>query len=232
MVAIKFLRRVINGMNNPHLHCIFESIFMNHEQTIILYQPMLQAIAYNIVRCKADAEDIVQETFLKWLTLGPQKIENTKAYLIKAVRNNCLSHLSALKKKKEELFNQHNFAELIGRFKESNFAHLDFDVEISKALKVLVTKLEPLERAVYLLKEVFDFDYETLTHALDKKKDHCRQLLCRAKKKLDDETSKINFELPDVSRFMESFRNACHLGNASDLVSELKKDVTPKSSGN
>ena len=74
--------------------------FMNQEQTIILYQPMLQAIAYNLVRCKQDAEDIVQETFLKWLTLGQQKIENTKAYLIKAVTNNCLNHLNSLEKRK------------------------------------------------------------------------------------------------------------------------------------
>jgi RNA polymerase sigma-70 factor (ECF subfamily) len=125
---------------------------MNQEQTIILYQPMLQAIAYNIVRCKADAEDIVQETFLKWLTLSPQKIENTKAYLIKAVKNNCLNHLSTLRKKKEELFSQHNFAEIFGRFKETSLGHLDFDVEMNKALKVLQSKLEPLERAVYLLK--------------------------------------------------------------------------------
>ena len=67
---------------------------------------MLQAIAYNIVRCKADAEDIVQETFLKWLTLGPQKIENTKAYLIKAVRNNCLNHLTTLQKKERGIVQQ------------------------------------------------------------------------------------------------------------------------------
>lgn len=196
---------------------------MNQEQTIIQYQPMLQAIAYNLVRCKADAEDIVQETFLKWLTLGPQKIENTKAYLIKAVRNNCLNHLTTLRKKKEELFSNNNFAEILGKFKETSLGHLDFDAEMGKALKVLQSKLEPLERAVYLLKEVFDFDYESLQETLDKKKDHCRQLLCRAKKKLEDGTSKINFELPDASALMESFRKACHLGNASDLINELKK---------
>ena len=96
---------------------------------------------------------------------------------------------------------------------------------MSKALKVLHSKLEPLERAVFLLKEVFDFDYEALQETLDKKKDHCRQLLCRAKKKLEDETSKINFELPDASTLMESFRKACDLGNASDLINELKKDL-------
>lgn len=199
---------------------------MNQEQAIKLYQPMLQAIAYNLVRCKADAEDIVQETFLKWLTLDPQKIENTKAYLIKAVKNNCLNHLGTLRKKKEELFSNSHWTDLIDRFKETSFAYLDFDVEIVKAIKVLQSKLEPLERAVYLLKEVFDFDYEALQEALDKKKDHCRQLLCRAKKKLEDETSKIDFNFPDKSQLIESFRRACHLGNPADLVFELKKDVS------
>ena len=231
MVVSKFYKSLSTSIKNPYLCRIFRVIFMNQEQTIILYQPMLQAIAYNIVRCKADAEDIVQETFLKWLTLSPQKIENTKAYLIKAVKNNCLNHLNTLRKKKEELFSQNNFAEIFGRFKETSLGHLDFDVEMNKALKVLQTKLEPLERAVYLLKEVFDFDYEALQEALDKKKDHCRQLLCRAKKKLEDETSKINFELPDASALMESFRKACHLGNASDLINELKKALPASSLG-
>lgn len=222
---MKDFSRSYEWCGNPINASYLARPFMNPEQTIILYRPLLQAIAFNLVRCKADAEDIVQETFLKWLTLGPQKIENTKAYLVKSVRNNCLNHLGTLRKKKEELFSNHNFSELIGRFKETSFAYLDFDVEISKALKVLQSKLEPLERAVYLLKEVFDFDYEALQEALNKKKDHCRQLLCRAKKKLDDETSKMNFELPDATKFIETFRKACHLGNASELVIELTKDA-------
>ena len=198
---------------------------MSREQTITLYQPLLHAIAYNIVRCKADAEDIVQETFLKWLSLGPKKIENTKAYLVRAVRNNCLNHINTLRHKKEELLNQHNIAEIISRFKEANFAHLDLEIELAKAMKVLHAKLEPLERAVFLLKEVFDFDYEVLQETLDKKKEHCRQLFCRAKKKLSEETSKLNFELPDTSSFIETFRKACDFGNASELINELKKDV-------
>lgn len=212
------------------MHRIFEKIGMDYEKTIILYRPMLQAIAYNLVRCKADAEDIVQETFLKWLMLEPQKIENTKAYLIKAVKNNCLSHLNAIKKKKEEVFSQHNFGELVERFKkETCFAHLDFDAEIAKALKVLQSKLEPLERAVYVLKEVFDFDYEALQEALDKKKDHCRQLFCRAKRKLADESFKINFELPDAGKLIEDFRNACYFGNAAELVDILKRGGVSRS---
>ncbi|MBT1685195.1 sigma-70 family RNA polymerase sigma factor [Dawidia soli] len=196
---------------------------MSHAQTISQYQPMLHTIAYNLVRCKQDAEDIVQETFVRWLSIDQQNIDNTKAYLIRAVTNNCLNHLNSLRKKKEECLD--NMAEIIKHFKETNLAHLDLDIDLAAAFKVLHTKLEPLERAVYLLKEVFDFDYEDLQETLDKKKEHCRQLLCRAKKKLSEETSRINFELPDTSKLMESFRNACHFGNASDLVHELKKDI-------
>ena len=73
---------------------------MNQAQAITLYQPLLHNIAYNLLRCKADAEDVVQDTFIKWLSIDQAKIQNTKAYLIKAVTNNCLNHISALKRKK------------------------------------------------------------------------------------------------------------------------------------
>lgn len=199
---------------------------MNPAQTISLYQPMLQAIAYNLVRCKADAEDIVQETFLKWLSAEQEKIKNTKAYLVKAVTNNCLNHIQALKRKKEEYLDSFQLPEFFTRIKESNFTHIDLEIHLSNAMKVLHAKLEPLERAVYLLKEVFDFDYETLQTTLDKKKDHCRQLLSRAKKKLSDE-SKIQWEIPSASSLLESFKKAC-TGSTDDLVNTLQNDISVK----
>jgi RNA polymerase sigma factor (sigma-70 family) len=202
---------------------------MNQAQTITLYQPLLQTIAYNLVRCKQDAEDIVQETFVKWLSIDQQKIENTKAYLIKAVTNNCLNHLQSLRKKKEQYFDSINLSEILTKFKETNLSHLDLDVNLAAAFKILQTKLEPLERAVYVLKEVFDFDYEDLQKALDKKKEHCRQLFCRAKKKLSEETAKISFDLPDTSKMMKSFREACDFGNSTIFVQELRKEITPSS---
>ncbi len=199
---------------------------MNQAQAITLYQPTLTSIAYNLLRSKADAEDVVQETFLKWLTIDSEKIENTKAYLIKAVTNNCLNHINSLRKKKEEYLDSINVSEFILRFKENNFSHLDLEADLAKAFAVIQAKLEPLERAVYLLKEVFDFDYEALQEALDKKKDHCRQLVCRAKKKLSEETSKMHFDLPDASQLMASFRKACDVGNAAEFVQDLKKDIS------
>jgi RNA polymerase sigma-70 factor (ECF subfamily) len=91
-------------------------------------------------------------------------------------------------------------------------------------MKVLHTKLEPLERAVFLLKEVFDVDYDTLHTTLDKKKDHLRQLLSRAKKKLEEEKAKIHFDLPSATSLMESFKKACH-GDTDELIDSLKRDI-------
>lgn len=198
---------------------------VTHAQTITLYQPMLQTIAYNLVRCKHDAEDIVQETFAKWLTIDHQKIENTKAYLIKAVTNNCLTHLQSLRKKKEQYFDSINVGQLLARFKETNLAHLDLDVNLQAAFKLLHAKLEPLERAVYVLKEGFGFDYEELQQTLNKKKDHCRQLLSRARKKMSEETGKLHFDLPSTSEMLKSFRQACDLGHAAEYIQAVKNDL-------
>ena len=198
---------------------------MNQAQTIALYQPMLHAIAMNLLRCKSDAEDIVQDTFLKWLSVEQEKIKNTKAYLIKAVTNNCLNHLTTLRKKKEEYLETLNLPDFILKIKESDLAHMDIEAELSKALSIIHQKLEPLERAVYLLKEVFDFDYDALQSLLNKKQDHCRQLLCRAKKKLSVEASKINWVVPTTTQLIVSFRKASIFGNPTDLVSELRKGI-------
>ncbi len=199
---------------------------MNQAQVITLYQPLLHRIAYNLLRCKADAEDIVQETFIKWLGIDQTKIENTKAYLIKAVTNNCLNHLQSLKKKKEEYWDSIQLSELMVKFKESDFANIDFEKELSAAFKLIQTKLEPLERAAYLLKEVFDYEYEEIQKVLDKKADHCRQLFSRARKKLEEEKGKIKFDLPDTSNLFESFKTACHLEDANEFIQHLKADIS------
>lgn len=200
---------------------------MTQAQTIALYNPLLQGIAYRLVKCKADAEDIVQDTFLKWLSIDREKILNTKAYLIKSVTNSCLNHLKALKRKKEEYLDGIHLPELINKFKELDLNHIDIQIDMQAALKVIHSKLEPLERAVFLLREVFNFDYEALQEVLEKKKDHCRQLFSRARKKLDDEKLKINFDWPSKPQWVENFSKACEMGFSSDLIKSLKGDLKP-----
>ncbi len=188
---------------------------------------MLHSIAMRMLKCKADAEDIVQETFIKWLNTEQEKIQNTKAYLIKAVTNNCINHIRSIQRKKEEYLDNFQWPEFIEKIRDTDFTNIDFDAELAKAFHILQDKLEPLERAVYLLKEVFDFDYNALQELLNKKQDHCRQLLCRAKKKINDEKDHLNaFMLPKKTALLESFSKACDMGNAGDFITQLRQDIS------
>lgn len=198
---------------------------MTHAQTIALYQPLLHTIAYNLVRCRQDAEDIVQDTFARWLTVDLHKIENTKAYLIRAVTNNCLTHLQSLRKKKEQYMDSIRLGEVFTKFKEMNLASLDLDVNLEAAFAILHTKLEPLERAVFVLKEGFDFSYDELQETLNKKKDYCRQLVSRARKKISEEAGKIQFDMPSASDMLTRFKNACKMDQAADYVQALKHEI-------
>jgi RNA polymerase sigma factor (sigma-70 family) len=198
---------------------------LDQSQTIQLYQPLLQDIAYRLLKCKADAEDIVQDTFVKWLHIEQSNIENTKAYLIKAVTNNCLNHLGTLRKKKEEYWDHIRLSGWVKKIKEADINHLDIELELKDAFNYLNQKLEPLERAVYLLKEVFDMDYPTLQQIFDKKADHVRQSLSRAKKKLSSgKVTKVS-SLNTPPTILESFKKACQIGPAANFIEELKQDV-------
>ncbi len=203
---------------------------MKQAQTIAQYQSLLQSIAMRILRSKADAEDIVQDTYLKWLSMETGDILNVKAYLVKSVTNNCINHLEALKRKKEEYLENVKFSDLLNRFKELDFSHIDINVDVHAALNVIHHKLEPLERAVFLLREVFNFDYEALQEVLDKKKDHCRQLFSRAKKKLDSEASKLNVDWSISSQWIETFKKACEMGVPGDFIKTLKGELNVVSS--
>lgn len=198
---------------------------MNQNQTIALYQPLLQSIAYKMVGSIADAEDIVQDTLLKWLTVDKEKIQNTKAYLITSVKNNCLNHLDKLKRKKDEYLHNLNPADLIDWYKEKEFFNFDLDTEVNNALAILHKKLEPLERGVFVLRELFDLDYEELQQIFDKKKDNCRKLFSRAKAKLSKETTKVG----EVDQSMISnFKKACQLGSTEDIINVVKKELQPQ----
>lgn len=197
---------------------------MNHSQAISQYQPLLQSIAQRILGSVADAEDIVQDTLLKWLTIDTQKIQNTKAYLIKAVTNNCINHLNTIKRRSDECLESLKPQEIIDRYKELELFNFDLDNEISAALNVIHKKLEPLEKGIFVLREFFDVEYEELQLAFNKKKDNCRQLFSRAKSKLNQESSKLKNEFSS-SAFFDCFNTARKENNPEILISHIHEEL-------
>lgn len=174
----------------------------------------------------ADAEDIVQDTFLKWLSKDHGKIQNTKSYLIRAVTNNCINHLESIEKLKKEYLETAQLPEFFKGQKDSNIFNFDIENQLSEAMVILHTKLEPMEKTIYILREAFNFDYEELQELLDKKKDNCRQLFCRAKKNLQKEAQKFSIDLSKHQVSLENFKKACTKGISTDFINELKQELT------
>jgi RNA polymerase sigma-70 factor (ECF subfamily) len=191
---------------------------VSKEQAITLYQPLLQAIAMRILGSVSDAEDMVQDAFVKWLTIDTTKVRNARAYLVKTVTNNCLNHLESIQRKKDELMDS-----IPQFFMEKWDYHLDIDKELSHALAKVHQKLEPLEKGIFLLREVFQLEYEEIQEIFQKKKDHCRQLLHRAKKKLHADPQPGN-QLPSKG-FIHTFHKACQHGSLQELISEMKAEL-------
>ncbi|MDF9799526.1 RNA polymerase sigma factor (sigma-70 family) [Catalinimonas alkaloidigena] len=198
---------------------------MSQTQTISLYQPLLYAIALRMVGSLQDAEDIVQDTFMKWLTIDQEKIENTKAYLIRTVTNNCINHLNSFRKKKSEYFSNLKNSELLEKYRDFELPRFDLENELSEALALVHKKLEPVEKGIYLLREVFDYEYEDLQEIFGKKKENCRQLFSRAKEKLQQENRKKSSTDTQPLQLLESFKKACNFGQLSEFVNQVSHEV-------
>jgi RNA polymerase sigma-70 factor (ECF subfamily) len=199
---------------------------MDTHSTLFQHQALLERIAQRIVGSAEDAKDVVQDTFVKWLHTDHTPIQNHKAYLIRSVKNNALNYLEALSRKKEEVMADMDIVQKVDAwYKDSEWSKLELEDELDAALMVLQAKLEPLERAVFLMREVFNFDYDTIQEAVEKRKDHLRQLVSRAKKKLAKEDKKplftIKMEQPESLR---QFFDSLDLGSFHEIRHKLLGD--------
>jgi RNA polymerase sigma-70 factor (ECF subfamily) len=200
---------------------------MSNDGVVTVYQPLLLSIAHRMVKNLMDAEDIVQDTFLKFLSQPRESIENVKAYLVRSVINNCINHLKKLKQNAEELLDPIFHSEWLSQL-DDRIQHIEWEHELSSAVRVVMEKLEPNERVVYMFREVFNFDYAEISEIVEKKKDNCRQLFCRAKQKMQEEKSRFSVSLEQHKQTFQAFVNSCHAGSFPELMSSLKEEVSRK----
>lgn len=200
---------------------------MTQAQAISIYQPTLQAIAYKMLGCMADAEDAVQDAFVKWLSIDTSKVENIQAYLVRMVTNSCLNLIQSRKNKATLQVDELN-NELVDKEKEKEVIHFDIENQLNEALKYIHARLEPIERTVYVLREVFNVEYEDLQSIVDRKADNCRKIVSRARLKLQNmEMPKINVSIPQVN-FVDGFKTACQKGNLSEMINDFSRDFFHK----
>ena len=158
-------------------------------ETFETFRPYLFAIAYRMLGSAMNAENMVQETYLRYQATSPGTMLSLKAYLTTIISRLCVDQLQLARRKREqylgpwlpELIVTTDVSELVGVEKR-----VDEYESISLAFMVMLEQLLPLERAVFLLREVFEFDYAEIAAIQDKSEAACRQSFSRARKHLAD----------------------------------------------
>lgn len=189
------------------------------------YRALLFALAYQLTGSVADAEDAVQDVFLKASDAHPERLEEPKAYLCKMVTNRCLDLQKAARKKREVY---------VGPWLPEPIRTPDKDTLettvvrrdlLSYAMLVLLERLTPTERVVFVLREALGFDYTEISELLGKREANCRKLMSRARSKMEiSEEEPVEAEAVEqewVSRFLTSLEQ----GNVDHVLSLLTEDV-------
>jgi RNA polymerase sigma-70 factor (ECF subfamily) len=190
-------------------------------------RPLLFSIAYQMIGSVVDAEDIVSESYLRLRGAvdSGRQIRNLKQYLATTVTRLSIDHLRDAQARREAYEGPWLPEPLVGDGAASDFERVELADTISMAFLVLLESLSPTERAVFLLREVFEFDYPTVARIVDKSEANCRQLLRRAKRQV--EARKPRFEV-DARRREELaclFFTAIQDGDIEPLVTLLAEDV-------
>ncbi len=198
---------------------------MTKDEIFIDYRNLLFSIAYDMLGNVAEAEDMVQETYLKW-NASSEKVLYPKAYLVKIITHLSINYLDLARKKREQYIGMWLPAPLVQRAGTSNFQPADIYHALSIGIMVLLEKLTPLERAVFLLKEIFSYDHHEIAEIIGKTEENCRQLLTRAKKQLGNDHRRFQIDLQAHEEILNRFINACNQGDIQSLIGLLKEDIS------
>lgn len=193
------------------------------------YRSLLFALAYRMVGSAMEAEDIVQEAYLRYRATPPQSIRTLKSYLTTIVHHLCIDHLKSARAQRENYVGPWLPEPIItggGASLMSPLRQIADRESISMAFLVLLESLSPLERAVFLLREVFDYEYAEIAQITGRDEAACRQLFSRAKKHVREHRPRFPASPEAHAKIVGRFMEACLAGDIDGLTSLLAEDVT------
>ncbi|MFE6133225.1 RNA polymerase sigma-70 factor [Streptomyces sp. NPDC056437] len=195
-------------------------------------RPRLEAIAYRLLGSASEAEDAVQDTFLRWQAADVDRIEVPEAWLTKVLTNLCLNELTSARARRETYVGQWLPEPLLAGDPMLGPADTAEQREsVSYAVLTLLERLTPNERAVYVLRTAFDYPHREIAEILDLTEAACQQIFHRAKKHVAHGTSRTEIDEDTARRIVEEFLAAATSGQTDLLVKMLTKDAVSVGDG-
>jgi RNA polymerase sigma-70 factor (ECF subfamily) len=191
------------------------------------WRSLLFGIAYRMLGSAADAEDVVQDACVRWLRRGDEPVRSVRAYLVTVVTRLCLDQLGSARAHRETYAGPW-LPEPVVVDESSAAEQAD---SLSLAFLVLLEELTPLERAAYLLHDVFGYSFDEVACSLNRSPPACRQLGARARKHVEARRQRFDADMHHGRELTDRFLTACATGDLSGLLSMLSDDVVVWSDG-
>ncbi|MEX0786034.1 MAG: RNA polymerase sigma-70 factor [Dehalococcoidia bacterium] len=201
---------------------------MDRTEAFTQHRPLLFSIAYRMLSSVMDAEDMVQETFLRWQQVDDTGVRSPKSYLSTVVTRLCIDQLRSARLRREEYIGPWLPEPLVTAGLEEDVALAD---SISMAFLVVLESLSPTERAAFLLREVFDYEYDEVARILDKSEANCRQLVHRAREHVSERRPRFDASREEAEAIARRFFEAARTGDMDALLDMLAPDATLWSDG-
>jgi RNA polymerase sigma-70 factor, ECF subfamily len=189
------------------------------------HRGLLFSIAYRMLGTRADAEDMVQETFLRWQKAPNTEIRDPRAFLVTVITRLCINQLQSARVQREQYFGQWLPEPLPTGVGPQAIPMPAIDGSLSMAFLMLLERLTPMERAVFLLHEVFEYRYADIAEALGQSEANCRQLLRRAKQHIAKDRPRFVASREQQEKLLQQFLETSARGDMQGLLDLLSEDV-------
>ncbi|MBM0278228.1 RNA polymerase sigma factor SigJ [Micromonospora tarensis] len=192
----------------------------------------LEAIAYRLLGSASDAEDAVQDTFLRWQAADRKHVETPEAWLTKVLTNVCLNQLTSARARRETYVGSWLPEPVLAG--DRMLGPLDTAEQresVSMAVLALLERLSPTERAVYVLREAFGYSHGEIAGILGITESNCQQTYRRAKQHVVAERARTEVDLAAARKIVAAFLTAANNGEIQRLVELLTDDVTSTADG-
>ncbi|MGH3361029.1 MAG: RNA polymerase sigma-70 factor, partial [Nocardioides sp.] len=195
----------------------------------VTHRRLLFTVAYEMLGSAVDAEDVVQEAWLKWARVDHAEVRDPRAYLVRIVTRTALDRLRAVARRREEYVGPWLPEPLL------TSPDVAEDVELadslSMAMLLVLETLNPTERAVFVLREVFDLGYDELAEAVGKSPPAVRQIAHRARAHVAERRPRGLISQDETRDALAAFQRAIATGDLQDLVDILAPDVVALGDG-
>jgi len=183
------------------------------------HRRFLAGLAYRMLGSVAEAEDVVQDAFIRWRDVDRASIAQPRAYLARVVSRLCLDRMKSAAARREEY---------VGMWLPEPVVAEPADTladDLSVALLLALERLSPLERAAFLLHDVFDMDYAAVAEAIERTEPACRQLAARAREHVRSDRPRYPASKDDAQRLAGAFVAAASSGDVEGLAALLAEDA-------